>query len=242
MKVPFPVAAKVLEGRETVGLRTEDPGTLDPAADYVLVRLQQSELPQGAALEPGNYLVAKDSGLVSFRRYDGIGGDRLPAPQASLMATMIDGILDQKLPWDLILIGAAIAVFMELLGIGSLTFAVGLYLKVQYTMPVFLGGLVRKLADRRHRRVADAEDEPEGTLFSSGLIAGASILGIIAALQAFVPGFDSDFGLLPGVAFLMDLPFGAKSDEPIAHAVCALALVALGWFLFRSAAPREGGR
>jgi len=242
VKAPFPVAAKVLEGRETVGLRTEDPGTLDPAADYVLVRLQQSELPQGAALEPGNYLVAKDSGLVSFRRYDGIGGDRLPAPQASLMATMIDGILDQKLPWDLILIGAAIAVFMELLGIGSLTFAVGLYLKVQYTMPVFLGGLVRKLADRRHRRVADAEDEPEGTLFSSGLIAGASILGIIAALQAFVPGFDSDFGLLPGVAFLMDLPFGAKSDEPIAHAVCAVALVALGWFLFRSAAPREGGR
>ena len=243
---PFAVAASQLAGRESVALRADShvanaPSEPTAQGDYVLVRLSQSELPAGAALEPGNYLVDAATNQVLWRRYDGIGGDRLPAPQASLMATMIDGILDQKLPWDLILIGAAIAVFMELLGIGSLTFAVGLYLKVQYTMPVFLGGLVRKIADRRYRRAPDAEDEPEGTLFSSGLIAGASILGIVAALQAFAPGFDADFGILPSIAFLAELPFGAKSDEPVAHAFCAFALVALGWFLFRSAAPRDSG-
>ena len=69
-------------------------------------------------------------------------------------------------------------------------------------MPVFLGGIVRWIADRRFRREPDAEDEPEGILWCSGLIAGASILGILAAMQSFLPGFDGDTGLVQGVAFL----------------------------------------
>ncbi|MEQ1633903.1 MAG: oligopeptide transporter, OPT family [Planctomycetota bacterium] len=240
LPVPFAVAEPLLRGREQVDLRTETPSATE--GEWILVRLTQSDLPAGQSLAPGSYLVDASSRQATFLRRDGIGGDRLPAPQASLMATMIDGILDQKLPWDLILIGAAIALFMELLGISSLTFAVGLYLKVQYTMPVFLGGLVRKLADRRYRRPPDAEDEPEGTLFSSGLIAGASILGILAAMQAFLPGFDADWGILPGVAFLADLGFGAKSDSVLAHGFGTFVLLVLGWIMFRSAAPRDGGR
>ena len=73
---------------------------------------------------------------------------------------------------------------------GSLTFAVGVYLPISSTMPVFLGGLVRKIADITYRREPDAEDEPQGILYCSGLIAGASILGIAAAMLGFLPGFD----------------------------------------------------
>ena len=165
------------------------------------------------------------------------------------MATVISGILDQKLPWDLILIGAAIALFMELLGIGSLTFAVGLYLKLQYTAPVFLGGLVRKIADRYYRRVPDADEEPEGTLFSSGLIAGAAIVGVLAALQGQLPGFDRDVGMVPWLSFLGHLPFGGVefdggklvfNESGGAQLFGALALFVLGWLMFRSARGRNG--
>ena len=86
-----------------------------------------------------------------------------------------------------------------------------------------------------------AECGPEGGVVTAGRCAGAAYLGIVAGLQGVEPGCDSDFGIRPSVAFLADLPFGAKSDEPEAHAFCAFALMALGWFLFRSAAPRDSG-
>ncbi len=233
---PFAVAEKQLEGRQLVAVRPEE-GKPPVAAEQILVRLTLADFPADQKLEPGNYLVDPTSHQATFRRHDGIGGDRLSAPQASLMATVIDGILDQKLPWDLILIGAAIAIFMELLGIGSLTFAVGLYLKVQYTMPVFLGGLVRKIADRRYRRVPDADEEPEGTLYSSGLIAGAAILGVFAAMQGFLPGFNADSGLMPGLAFLADLPFGANHGSLLSNLFGVFVLGLIGFLMFRGARP-----
>lgn len=233
---PFVVAEKLLEGRQRVEVRPEE-GKPAAVGEQILVRLTLADFPADQKLEPGNYLVDPTSRQVMFRRHDGIGGERLSAPQASLMATVIDGILDQKLPWDLILIGAAIAIFMELLGIGSLTFAVGLYLKVQYTMPVFLGGLVRKVSDRIYRRVPDADEEPEGTLYSSGLIAGAAILGVFAAMQGFLPGFNEDTGLVPGLAFLADLPFGANHDSIWSNLFGLFVLFLIGFLMFRSARP-----
>jgi len=151
------------------------------------------------------------------------------------MATVIDGILGQRLPWDLILIGAAIAIFMELLGIGSLTFAGGLYLKVQYTAPVFLGGLARKISDRVYKRVPDADEEPEGTLFSSGLIAGAAIVGVFASMQGFLDGFDDNTGLVSSIALFMNLPFGASGDPTTGNLFGFGVLVLLGFLMFRSA-------
>jgi len=193
------------------------------------------------AAAPGNYLVDAATGQAVYKRDDGIGGGGLSAPQARLMATVIDGILTQKLPWDMILIGVAISIFIELLGYRALTFAVGVYLPLSSTMPVFLGGLVRKFADKRYRRELDADDEPEGTLYSSGLIAGASILGIIAAMQNFVPTAISagDSTLLPGLSFLRDLPFGAVggAESSLSDAVGFAVLLVLGWLLFRAAAP-----
>lgn len=176
---------------------------------YRFVRLDAAEVPQGVA--SGNYLVDPGSLQAVALREDGIGSGRLLAPQARLMSVVVDGLLGGRLPWDLILIGVAIAVFIELMGFRSLTFAVGVYLPLDSTLPVFLGGLARRIADRVYRREPDAEEEPEGTLFCSGLIAGASILGILAALQGFLPDFDPDTGLVARLAVLAAAPF-AQSD------------------------------
>jgi uncharacterized oligopeptide transporter (OPT) family protein len=105
----------------------------------------------------------------------------LQAPQAKLMSVVIKGILDRRLPWGLILYGILIAVVMELCGVHSLPFAVGVYLSLSSTTPIFLGGLVRKLADAIYGRSADDSGETEGTLFSSGLIAGGALMGILIA-------------------------------------------------------------
>lgn len=235
----FSVPASQFEGREKVSLRAENDPTAP--AELTMVRLGLADFPADQKLEPGNYLADDQSHLVTYRRHDGIGGARLTAPQAGLMATVIDGILGQRLPWDLILIGAAIALFMELLGIGSLTFAVGLYLKVQYTAPVFLGGLVRKISDRVYKRVPDADEEPEGTLFSSGLIAGAAILGVFATMQGSMDGFDDNTGLVPGIALLANLPFGANMDTATSHLFGLAMLMLMGFLMFRSARPSGPG-
>jgi uncharacterized oligopeptide transporter (OPT) family protein len=221
----FSVPAEVLAQSESVESLTDE-------RDYRFVRLQRDALPAG--VPEGTYLV-DEQGQPHYLREDGIGAGRLQAPQAKLMSVVIDGLLTHKLPWDLILIGAAIAVFMELLGVRSLTFAVGVYLPLSSTAPVFLGGLVRLISDKVYRRVPDAEDEPQGILWCSGLIAGASILGIGAALLGFLPGFDRDLGLHPSVAFLMHLPF-ASSDL-----FGAAVLVLLGWLMFRGAREPRGG-
>ncbi|MEO6709570.1 MAG: oligopeptide transporter, OPT family, partial [Planctomycetota bacterium] len=214
---PFSVPAEAVQraqsvegpdfsGVEASMLATVNVKTL-PTRGYKFVRVAQESLPAGEAV--GNFLVDEKSSTALARRNDGIGYGRLQAPQATLMATVINGLLTHQLPWNLILIGVAIAIFVELLGINSLTFAVGVYLPLSSTMPVFLGGLVRKFADWRYKRKSDAEEEPEGTLYGSGLIAGASMLGIAAAMVGFLKGFDSDTGLHPTIAFLKDQVFGA---------------------------------
>jgi putative OPT family oligopeptide transporter len=130
-------------------------------------------------LPDGRYLVTASEGKVQFREVPGI--ENLQAPQAKLMSVVIKGILDRKLPWGLIMFGILIAVVVELCGVPSLAFAVGVYLSLSSTMPIFLGGLVRKLADKLYQRSADDANETEGTLFSSGLIAGGALVGILVA-------------------------------------------------------------
>jgi putative OPT family oligopeptide transporter len=111
----------------------------------------------------------------------GIGSAAVPAPQATLMATIINGLLNQNLPWGLVLVGIFIAVTLELCGIHSLSFAVGLYLPIATTAPIFAGGLVRAWVERKTGTAAES-DVSAGTLFSSGLIAGGSIAGILYAI------------------------------------------------------------
>ncbi len=110
-----------------------------------------------------------------------IGSAALPAPQATLMSTIIKGLLSQNLPWGLVLCGVFISVVLELCGIHSLSFAVGSYLPVATTAPIFAGGVVRWWVERK-TGAADESDVSSGTLFSSGLIAGGSLAGILYAV------------------------------------------------------------
>lgn len=119
----------------------------------------------------------------------GIGSAELAAPQATLMATVIDGVLSQSLPWALVFVGATIALVVEMLGIPSLPFAVGLYLPLALTTPIMAGGLVRWLIETRFSGEELQERREAGVLYSSGLIAGAALLGVLIAVPvAFAPG------------------------------------------------------
>ena len=111
----------------------------------------------------------------------GIGSAAVPAPQATLMATLIKGLLSQNLPWGLVLVGVFVAVTLELCGIHSLSFAVGAYLPIATTAPIFAGGVVRWWVERKTGEKSDS-DLSAGTLFSSGLIAGGSLAGILYAI------------------------------------------------------------
>jgi putative OPT family oligopeptide transporter len=119
--------------------------------------------------------------LYLHENLGGIGSQNLAAPQATLMATIIRGLLNQNLPWGLVLVGVFVALALELCGIRSLSFAVGSYLPIATTAPIFAGGLVRFWVERKTGQ-AQESDVSAGTLFSSGLIAGGSIAGILFAL------------------------------------------------------------
>ena len=119
--------------------------------------------------------------LYLHNNLGGIGSPNLAAPQATLMATIIKGLLNQNLPWGLVLIGIFLSVVLELCGVRSLTFAVGSYLPIATTAPIFAGGLVRWWVERTTGKPQES-DLSAGVLLSSGLIAGGSITGILFAV------------------------------------------------------------
>jgi putative OPT family oligopeptide transporter len=115
----------------------------------------------------------------------GFGSTELPAPQATLMKLVIDGVLDQNLPWALVVIGAGIALACEVLRIPSLPFAVGVYLPVSTMTPIFVGGLLRLWMERKSRDEKEAADRRErGVLLGSGFVGGEGLLGVGIALVA----------------------------------------------------------
>lgn len=115
-----------------------------------------------------------------------IGTDRYSAPQATLMATIIKGLLAQDLPWGLIFVGMFIAVVMELCGVNSLSFAVGAYLPLSTTSPIWVGGMMRVLVGKLSGQKEESELS-SGMLYSTGLVAGGSLTGIVIALLAGIP-------------------------------------------------------
>ncbi|HEY6005981.1 MAG TPA: oligopeptide transporter, OPT family [Anaeromyxobacter sp.] len=129
------------------------------------------------------------------KRADGSEVRKFDAPKATLMSYIIKGILDRRLPWGLVLFGVMIAIVLEMSGIPSLAFAVGVYLPLSSSSPIFIGGLVRWLADRRIRpgllarglsedQIAAEADKSPGVLMASGYIAGGAIAGIVIAFMA----------------------------------------------------------
>jgi putative OPT family oligopeptide transporter len=115
----------------------------------------------------------------------------LPAPQATLMATVIKGLLSQNLPWGLVIIGMGIAAVMELSGVRSLPFAVGAYLPLSTSSPIFIGGLVKWFVDSKKKSKVEESEIGPGALFSSGLIAGGALTGILIAILIGTP-FGTD--------------------------------------------------
>jgi putative OPT family oligopeptide transporter len=159
--------------------------TTHQKSEYILLNAIGS-----TELQDGKYLYSPATGQIEVHWIQGIGSAAAPAPQARLMATVINGILSRKLPWGLVLIGVSLVIAVELLGIRSLPFAVGAYLPIGTTLPIFVGGVVRWMVDqaaKRHGEGADAESEiSPGSLFASGLIAAGGIVGLIGvALKAY---------------------------------------------------------
>jgi putative OPT family oligopeptide transporter len=116
------------------------------------------------------------------------GKAELPAPQATLMSLVVQGVMDRNIPWLLVGVGAIIALIFELFKVPSLPAAVGLYLPLETTTPIFAGGLLRHYRDKKSD--AKSTDTDNGVLFSSGLVAGVGVIGIILAVVAVIPAGD----------------------------------------------------
>ncbi len=202
-----------------------------PGADGKTYRVGHLYEPTGDA-PAGRYLV-DDAGTIKYLVDPGIGGrerigadgkevDKLDSPKSQIMALVVDGILTQKLPWGLILIGAFLTVAMEILGISSLPVAVGVYLPISTSATMFMGGCLRWLVDRKngaHGAEGDANaDSGPGVLFSSGLIAGGAITGVLLTAVA-VKGWDSVFNMQKAV--------GAVGESALVGVLCFAAFIAL---------------
>lgn len=116
-----------------------------------------------------------------------IGTDKYPAPQGTLMATLIKGILSFNLDWQFVLVGVCIAIVMELCGIKALSFAIGIYLPLSTTLPIFIGGAIRGIVEIKKKKrgevvAAEEEDLGKGNLFATGLVAGGAIAGVVVAI------------------------------------------------------------
>jgi uncharacterized oligopeptide transporter (OPT) family protein len=174
-------------------------------------------------IEDGKYLYNPATGAIEVQWIQGIGSEKAAAPQGRLMATVINGILSRKLPWTLVLLGVALVIVVELLGIRSLTFAVGAYLSIATTLAIFVGGVMRWMVDRamaKHaeRTLALANPEaidPEtglavptsvtpaldteseispGSLYASGLIAAGGIVGLLGVCIRLLEGLSEQHG------------------------------------------------
>jgi OPT family oligopeptide transporter len=112
-----------------------------------------------------------------------IGSDKYPAPQGTLMATLIRGLLAHNLDWQFVLVGVFLAVTVELCGVSPLSFAVGAYLPLSTTLPIYVGGAIKGIVDRRSGAAgAHGEDLGPGSLFATGLVAGGALAGVLVAL------------------------------------------------------------
>lgn len=218
----------------------------DPRPYHVWQKTKEDTTP-GA---PGRYFV-DDSGKAVYlvdpginghvtQRPDGTEVKKFDAPKAVLMSYIIEGILGQKLPWGLVLFGAMIAITLEMLEIPSLAFAVGVYLPLSTSAPIFLGGMLRWFVDWQRARelgehklsaeelAADADRSP-GVLAASGYIGGGAIAGIVIAINttllATIDKKFTDWSVLHN-------PFWEADTHPYADALSMIPFLLLMGFLY----------
>ncbi len=201
-----------------------------PATDYVVLNAIGSH-----AIADGKYLYNPKTGQIEIQWVQGIGSAKAAAPQARLMATVIHGILSQQLPWGLVLLGVFLVIAVELLGIRSLSFAVGFYIPMATTLAIFVGGLVRWLAEwvaeRKGEKHIESDVSP-GSLYASGLIAAGGIVGLcgigikILEAQNIIPEH--------AVAWGLKLPW-MVSNSPFGHWLAVVMFVLLAYSAYHFA-------
>jgi len=158
------------------GVKIERDAFTYQGKNYALINsLGSHEIPDG------EYLYDRGTQRIEFQWAQGIGSDKAPAPQARLMATVINGILNQRLPWRLVFMGVALVIAVEVLGVRSLAFATGSYLSIATTSAMFAGGLVRVLVEATTKKKDESEASP-GALYSSGLIAAGGVFGLLGII------------------------------------------------------------
>jgi putative OPT family oligopeptide transporter len=196
-------------------------------------------------VKPGRYLIAAD-GSFAYLCDPAVNGkvdyedsemdkpeaerkkvsNQFDAPKTQLVALIIDGILDRNLPWGLVVIGALIALTVHLCGVSALAFAVGVYLPLSSSVPIFLGGMVRALVDKLRNKPEEGDSSP-GVLLSSGYIAGGSLAALAAAAIEFMPSVKEALNLCP--KFFTDPETGNPLEEPISdlHVTIAFGILAV---------------
>ncbi|WP_109699720.1 OPT family oligopeptide transporter [Chitinophaga deserti] len=162
-----------------------------------------------------------------------IGSPTYAAPQATLMATLIKGILGGDLDWQFVLVGVFIAVTLELCGVKSLSFAVGAYLPLSTTLPIFVGGAIRGLVDWKQKRSgislsAEEEELGKGNLFATGLVAGGAVAGVIVAILS-VPEDIAAFLAKVSAHAGLERALGAGGYQLLG----VLFFAAMGYMLYR---------
>jgi putative OPT family oligopeptide transporter len=196
--------------------------TVHHKSEYIVLNALGS-----SELADGKYLYSPTTHKIEVQWIPGIGGEKAPAPQARLMATVINGILTRKLPWGLVLLGVSIVITIELLGIRSLAFAVGAYLSIGTTLAIFMGGVMRWLVDSAVKKAggstdSDADVSP-GSLFASGLIAAGGIAGLIGVA---IKGYTTTFLVPNPIHFQL-------TENPIVSVAAFLALAGSVYYFAR---------
>jgi putative OPT family oligopeptide transporter len=166
-------------------------------------------------------------------------GTTFAAPQATLMATLIKGILSRNLDWNFVLVGAALALVVELCGVRSLSFAIGVYLPISTTLPIFIGGAIRGLVDKVKKKRGESfsevgEDLEKGNLFATGLVAGGALMGVIFAFLRIPATVVAFLGRL-SLEKVLTLGLG-QAGYYILGVVC---FAIMGYALYRAGVSRQ---
>jgi putative OPT family oligopeptide transporter len=234
-RAPVEVLPESMAGFRIAGSDSVDPGTYQVVRVYVVT--------EGVAA--GKYLMDPATRQLRYVLDPGIGGrlheyrgnkiPRLDSPKATIMALITDGILTHRLPWALVLLGVFITIAIELTGVQALPVAVGVYLPISTSSAMFAGGVVRWLIARRsqarQQSIAELESGP-GVLFSSGLIAGGAISGIVLAAFAGV------LGSADALAEKVPL-FHRLGALPQSNLLACVLFAALGAALYRVASQKS---
>ncbi len=210
------------------GVQIENQNYRHQGKSYVLVNALGSP-----SVPDGKYLYSRESNRIEVQWIQGIGSAKAAAPQARLMATVIDGILNRRLPWRLVLLGVFIVITIELIGVPSLPWAVGCYLPISTATPIFIGGLIRWWAERGQEPTGKTESEiGPGSLFASGLIAGGAVFGLLGIVIALLEDPEFPYHIFrPGFFAAGPRIFGTLSMSN-AFAVAMFAVLGTAQYYF----------